>query len=417
MFYNYLKITFAVLKRRKLLTFISLFGVSFTLTILIVTVSFYDHVFSAKYPDLKRNQMLYISRVVSKDSKSGGTNTSPSGYYLIKEYVSKMKTPEKIGFATQPSTINIYNPGGNKLRVFYKYTDANFWDLHEFDFKQGKPYGQQNLDNHENVIVINEKTRDDYFGKNVDAIGKTFEIINEPYKVIGVVRGSPITRFYSSSDIYIPYNLTKENLSLNHRLHGSYTIFLKGNSKQDLINIRKEFADIVPKLPFTEYDHWFKPDKHYIFADNYVEAFSRELFGDTDTPGLIKFYLLLAFSAFIFMLLPAINLINININRIMERASEIGIRKAFGASANTLVKQFLVENIFVSLLGTLIAIALSIISIYYINHTNLIAYSDLTINWKVLTLAIIFSFAFGLISGVYPAWRMSKMNIVEALKY
>ena len=51
------------------------------------------------------------------------------------------------------------------------------------------------------------------------------------------------------------------------------------------------------------------------------------------------------------MLLPAVNLVNLNASRIMERASEIGVRKAFGASSRTLVGQFVVENVVLTLIG------------------------------------------------------------------
>ena len=59
------------------------------------------------------------------------------------------------------------------------------------------------------------------------------------------------------------------------------------------------------------------------------------------------------------MLLPTLNLVNINISRIMERASEIGVRKAFGASSRTLVGQFVVENIILTLVGGAFGLVLS----------------------------------------------------------
>ena len=59
------------------------------------------------------------------------------------------------------------------------------------------------------------------------------------------------------------------------------------------------------------------------------------------------------------MLLPTVNLININVSRIMERASEIGVRKAFGASSRTLVGQFIVENLILTLVGGAVGFGLS----------------------------------------------------------
>jgi putative ABC transport system permease protein len=116
------------------------------------------------------------------------------------------------------------------------------------------------------------------------------------------------------------------------------------------------------------------------------------------------------------MLLPTLNLVNINITRIMERSSEIGVRKAFGASSKTLVYQFIVENIILTLLGGLIGLILSFIAIKLINSENFISNLELSINFTVLGIGLLVCLIFGLISGVYPAWRMSKLNVVTALK-
>jgi putative ABC transport system permease protein len=110
------------------------------------------------------------------------------------------------------------------------------------------------------------------------------------------------------------------------------------------------------------------------------------------------------------------NLVNINITRIMERSSEIGVRKAFGASSSTLVYQFIVENVILTLLGGVIGVVLSVIVLQIINSAHLIANLELTVNFTVLFIGLLVCLVFGLISGVYPAWRMSKLNVVTALK-
>ena len=71
---------------------------------------------------------------------------------------------------------------------------------------------------------------------------------------------------------------------------------------------------------------------------------------ERQTWKLVGFLVMLAL---LFLLIPTVNLVNINISRIMERASEIGVRKAFGAPARTLVGQFLVENLLLTFVGGL----------------------------------------------------------------
>ena len=83
--------------------------------------------------------------------------------------------------------------------------------------------------------------------------------------------------------------------------------------------------------------------------------------GDTDFTRTYGGFLtmVLAGAALMFMALPAINLVNLNVSRIMERASEIGVRKAFGASSRTLVVQFVVENLALTVIGGLIGFLLA----------------------------------------------------------
>ena len=117
-----------------------------------------------------------------------------------------------------------------------------------------------------------------------------------------------------------------------------------------------------------------------------------------------------------FMGLPAINLVNVNVSRILERASEIGVRKAFGAPSKALLWQFIIENIFITFIGGTFALALSFLIIYLINSSGWIAYADLTINLTVFLISILVCLVFSLLSGVLPAFRMSKLKIVDALK-
>src|SRR5258708_33692790 len=108
---NYLKIAIAVLRRRKFFTFISLFGISFTLTIVIVVAALVDHVFSPGYPDINRDRELFVNRMQLRDTKNGSSLNAGPSYYFIDHYVSRLKTPVKIAISgnNSPETIYINN--------------------------------------------------------------------------------------------------------------------------------------------------------------------------------------------------------------------------------------------------------------------------------------------------------------------
>jgi len=116
------------------------------------------------------------------------------------------------------------------------------------------------------------------------------------------------------------------------------------------------------------------------------------------------------------MAFPAINLINMNVTRIIERSSEIGIRKSFGASIRTLMWQFIVENVIITLLGGILGFIMAAIVIKTINSSGVIPNLILSVNFILFFYALGITIFFGLFSGIYPAWKMSKLQILYVLK-
>jgi putative ABC transport system permease protein len=150
------------------------------------------------------------------------------------------------------------------------------------------------------------------------------------------------------------------------------------------------------------------------------ETFSRLLAGSIQksvlNPPTGRLWAVALFMMILFMLLPTINLVNINISRIRERASEIGVRKAFGATSRTLVGQFVTENVILTLLGGFIGFVLSPLLLQLLTGSGLIKYANFQMNYRIFVSGLILAFFFGLFSGVYPAWKMSRLHPVEALR-
>jgi putative ABC transport system permease protein len=150
-----------------------------------------------------------------------------------------------------------------------------------------------------------------------------------------------------------------------------------------------------------------------------ARSFAGDLDEDENAPGLpasAKLALFLAAAALLFMTLPAINLINVNLSRVLERAPEIGVRRAFGATRSRLVGQFVVENLALTLVGGTIAAVLASLVLAAVTASGVIPYARLGVNVRVLLWGLLASLVFGLLSGVLPAWRMSRLHPVEALR-
>ena len=403
---NYFKIAMAVLKRRKFFTFISLFGISFTLTILMVMTAFIDKVINDNYPDKKRDRLLYINSIEQrgKNAMNGGSLS----FYFLNHFAGSLKTPVKVAISSGASSTNTY-VNNKKITVYYKYTNADFWDVLDFDFLEGKPLSRQQIMNGEHVTVISEDMKKEYFGDLPSVIGKYIEADNVQYKVCGVVKNITVTAYMLYSDIYLPYTVSKKDYTSTYYA-GDYIGILMAASKDDVPKMQEEYEQMVKRLPMASKEY----DKIYSHADSFITAYVRT--GNEEQSGITIAVSAIAIFVLLVMLLPTLNLVNINITRIMERSSEIGVRKAFGASSKTLVYQFIVENLILTFLGGFIGIVLSFIVIQFINSASLIKNLELSLNMTVLAFAFLTCLIFGLLSGVYPAWRMSRLNVVTALK-
>src|SRR5580704_10388623 len=196
---NYLKIAIAVLRRRKFFTFISLFGISFTLTILIVLTAFIDKVVGDSYPDKKRDRSLYINTII--ESSKNGMSSGALSFYFLNRYAATLKTAQRVTIFSGFGGTNTY-VNNKKIAINFKYTDANYWNILDYDFIEGKPFNETQVQNADLVAVISEDARKSYFGDDGPVIGKYIEADNVRYRVCGVVKNVPVTTYMLYSDIY-----------------------------------------------------------------------------------------------------------------------------------------------------------------------------------------------------------------------
>ena len=408
---NYFKLAIKVLFRRKFFTFISLFGISLTLMVLMVVTAFLDNIISPNYPEINRDRSLYVSRIHLSHSGEGSESTSSASFSFLKEHVETLKTAQKVAITNIFTNANIY-AGKQKLSVNLKRTNAAFWEVMEFEFLEGKAYTEKQIDDGAYVAVITDKIKREYFGDIPSVVGELLEINNEKFRVQGVVKAAPIVRIYSSADIYLPYSTAKSGLK-GPDMQGMYVGILLANSPGDFSAIEAEYQGKLAQIELPDPKRFNQLDTH---ADTYLAGWMRTIMGSKDEVQTSFFFMIIFILMFMFMLLPAINLINVNSSRIMERASEIGVRKAFGASSSTLVYQFVIENIIITFIGGGLGVLLAWIVMALINNSGWIAHLDLTMNLNVLGIGILLCLFFGFLSGVFPALKMSKLHVVNALK-
>jgi putative ABC transport system permease protein len=405
---SYLRLAAKVLQRRKVFTAISLFGISFTLVVLTVAVAILDHTLSPMRPEVNLPRMLSID--MARMRGGGSTWQSPPGYRLIDEFTRNLPGIEMMTVQTRGQLATSFI-GEQKIESTLKYTDADFWRVYQFDFLEGGPYDAADVEQARLVAVINRTTRERFFGGQ-PAVGRSIDVDGQRLQVIGVIGDVPSLRT-PSADVWAPLTAQKAKGWQEEYLGNFQPVYVMAPNAR-AAEIRMELAARLKTFtpPAPQWNELQAP------LESRFDRLGRELYpGPKDFTRSYGGFLtgLIVGGTLLFMTLPAVNLVNINVSRIMERASEIGVRKAFGASSRTLVLQFVVENVALTLVGGLAGLVLAAFALNAINSSGIIPYAELSMNPRIFGWGVLLAVVFGLLSGVYPAWRMSRMHPVDAL--
>jgi putative ABC transport system permease protein len=405
---SYLKLAWRVLLRRKFFTFISLFGISLTLVVLLVAAAMLDGIFAPRAPESRAERTLGVYQLTMAGRES--IWTGGLGYAFLDRTVRHLAHVERCALFTMQETALSY-PGGRKISSYLKRTDGDYWRILDFDFLEGGAFTGADEDAGNPVAVINETTRRRFFGGG-PALGRPFDIDGQRFRVVGVVRDVPIVRIVPFADVWVPISTAKES-SYKRGVSGNFMAILLARSRADFPAIKSEFQSRMARIALPDpklYDHFeggadtqFEGAARFFFAGNTGDTHPERLAG-------LLFILML-----LFMLVPTLNLVNINLSRILDRAAEIGVRKAFGASSLTLTGQFLVENLLLTLIGGAIALALAVPVLAALNTSGLIPYAQFSLNLHVFSYGLGLALFFALLSGVYPAWKMSRLQPAAAL--
>ncbi len=410
MFKNYLLTAWKVYTRRKLFTAINLLCITLTLGVLLVVAALLQEAFFPSGVEGKSDRFVQVNTMVSEGPDGNSTRIGPLGYRIIENYFKTMKTPQMVAATTGPRTVSVYQ-ADRVTEVMLRRTDAEYWKILDFTVLDGRLPGAEDVAQGRFVAVLNQSTARKLF-PGAKAVGQPLNVGGQQFQVIGVVRDEMQLNAYA--DIWAPIT-TEPSTAYRSEESGDFVALLLGASPADVPRMQAEVAGIAPRVRFKDPKEF---NKAYLWADTKMDVFARGIFNNAREPDsgagtmLAVILLLMLF----FMLLPALNLVNLNTGRILERSSEIGVRKAFGASSRTLVVQFVVENILLCLFGGVLGLVFAKGALVWLEHSGLIPYLRVDIAWPVLFYAFLIAVTFGLLSGVIPAWKMSRLHPVQALK-
>jgi putative ABC transport system permease protein len=417
MLLSYLKLALKVFLRRRVFTAISLFGISFTLLVLVVASAVLDHATAPIAPETRQDRTLAVYRL--RMTGNGNTWQTEGGYGFFDQYERGLPGVERMSIFSTADGVTSYR-NGTRVESFLKRTDGDYWQILDFSFVEGGPFTADDVANARAVAVINETTRKRFFG-DAPAAGQAVEADGQRFRVVGVVQDVPMLRTIPFADIWVPVTTAKSDRYKREIMGGFIAIFL-ARSPADFPAIKEEFQARLKQVELPDPKMWKELEAHpyttmeSLAADVLGSGPGRMLPRQGEGRTMALFWTLITALVLLFMLLPTLNLVNLNVSRILERASEIGVRKAFGASSHTLVGQFVVENVALTLVGGGVALLLSPLVLQALTATGLVPYAHFTLNPRIFAYGLGLAVLFGVLSGAYPAWRMSRLHPVMALK-
>jgi putative ABC transport system permease protein len=249
------------------------------------------------------------------------------------------------------------------------------------------------------VCVLGREISDDLFG-DVNPIGRRIKIGAEKYRVIGVLekKGSFFGRSMDNYAI-VPIGTFRRVYGGHRGLRITVTI-----TKPELLeDLKDELRGIMRRV------RKIKPADEDDFAINQMDMLTNLYSQLTTTLFAIVFVI-----GGISLLVGGIGIMNIMLVSVTERTREIGIRKSVGARRSSILSQFLFESVAISSLGGFIGLVLG-----FIGGTIVLGQMNLSSGVSITSIAIGFGFStmVGVLSGFYPAFKASKLNPIESLRY
>ena len=207
--------------------------------------------------------------------------------------------------------------------------------------------------------------------------------------------------------IFIPLTTAQDRLFRRRTVSGDYqvnTIYAAVVSEDRMEEAQEQISELLRE----RHNLAFQGEDDFVII-NQADLIS--IFGDI----LSALTLFLSAIAFISLVVGGIGIMNIMLVSVTERTREIGLRKAVGAKRRNVLSQFLIEAVTLSVIGGILGIALGAGGA--VAATSFVDDFSAVVGFDAIAIAILFSMAVGLFFGIYPAYRASRLNPIDALRY
>ena len=291
-------------------------------------------------------------------------------------------------------------------------TTAGLAQMQNMELESGRFLMTPDVDNHSYVCVINHDLATEVMGRT-NVVGEYIKLNGQRFLIVGVLseNDNSIASYWGASYMaYIPHSTLVRISDVGRNISSFYVSAANDDMDACEEALKIRLAERLGDDPENPENFWLYNESEYAEAMQQVTA---------------TLSLLLGGIAAISLLVGGIGIMNIMLVSVTERTREIGIRKAIGAGRGTIMLQFLIESLMVSLMGCLIGIVFSGIALKLISTIGMSDFLDMgldsgvhySISPSIALISILFSIGIGVLFGLYPANKAAKMKPIDALRY
>jgi putative ABC transport system permease protein len=284
-------------------------------------------------------------------------------------------------------------------------TTPDYFAIRNWPMEIGTAFTTQDVEAGTKVVVVGRTVADKLFGVNTNPIGQAIRIGTIPFDVVGVAaaKGQSSTGQDFDDVAFIP------STTYAHKVQGRFNNFLQGTiyveavTEEAVEGAQKEITALLR-------------DRHHLAATD-DDDFSIRNMGEVAAArqeSTRTMTTLLASVAAVSLLVGGIGIMNIMLVSVTERTREIGLRMALGAKPHNILSQFLIEAVVLSVSGGALGIGIGVGAAHWMGQ---LFHSRPQIQPEVIAASVIFSATVGIVFGLYPAQKASKLDPIDALRY
>ncbi|MDE0141556.1 MAG: ABC transporter permease [Caldilineaceae bacterium] len=411
-FYESVRVAMLALAANKLRSILTMLGIIIGVSAVIALMSIgrgVEKFFVDQFTSLGTNLLYVFPGQLDDGPRAGGPDRGVLTLNDSYAIANPMRVPDVISVAPEVRGNALVARSGNDMDVSVSGVTASYLDTLSGDAAIGVFLTDTDVEERSRVVVIGSDVFGKLFDPNEDPIDQTIRVNNILFRVIGVMeeRGAGVGGANLDEMIFIPLTTVQDRLFRRRTVSGEYQVNLIYASvvSEDRMEAAQEQ---ITELLRERHNISFRGEDDFVII-NQSDLIS--IFGDI----LSALTVFLSAIAFISLVVGGIGIMNIMLVSVTERTREIGLRKAVGAKRRNVLGQFLIEAVTLALIGGLLGIALGAGGA--VAATSFVDNFSAVVGLDAIAISILFSMAVGLFFGIYPAYRASRLNPIDALRY